>query len=112
MTAERYMEMQTQMGQEIIEEDIPPDWEDFPTIVIDAVNTFNQLGDRVYPDIGYIGKDYTNLHLFLDLYGVSDTEYFINILTWLDSRAIKKSQDQLKREHDKLKRKNTRGKYN
>ena len=110
MTAERYFEMQTQMGLEIIEEDIPPDWEDFPEVVIDAVNTFNQLGDRVYPDIGYIGKDYTNLPLFLDLYVISDKEFFINILTWLDSRAIKKSQDQLKREHDKLKRKHSSGK--
>ena len=36
-------------------------------------------------------------------------EFFINVLTWLDSRAIKKSQDQLKREHEKLKRKNSSG---
>ena len=46
MTADRYLEMQSQLGQEPVEEDIPPSWEDFPDIVIDAVNTFNQLGDR------------------------------------------------------------------
>ncbi len=102
--------MQEQMGVEPREEDVPPDWDDFPQIVIDAINTFNQLGDRAYPDIGYIGKDYTNLHLFIDLYGISsEKEFFIHVLTWLDSRAIKKSQEQLKREHEKLKRKNSSG---
>ena len=112
MTADRYLEMQEQLGNEPVEEEIPPDWGDFPDIVVDAVNTFNQLGDRVYADIGYVGKDYTNLHLFLDLYSISDKEFFIQLLTWLDSRAIKKSQEQLKREHEKLKRKsNTRGKH-
>jgi len=110
MTTDRYLEMQEQLGNEPVEDEIPPSWEDFPEIVIDAVNTFNQLGDRVYPDIGYTGKDYTNLDLFIDLYGISDTEFFVHILTWLDSRAIKRSSEQLKREHEKLKRKNnTRG---
>ncbi len=105
MTRERYFEMQEQMGLEPLDGDIPPDWEDLPDIVIDAVNTFNQLGDRAYPEIGYIGKDYTNLYHFIDLYDISDTEFFLQLLTWLDSRAIKKSQELIKREHEKLKRK-------
>ena len=54
-----------------------------------------------------MGKDYTNLNLFIDLYEVSDKEFFIHVLTWLDSRAIKKSQELLKREHEKLKRKSS-----
>ena len=98
-----------QMGNEPREEDLPPSWEDFPDIVIDAMNTFSQLGDRLYPEIGYVGKDYTNLPIFMELYKVSDREFFINILTWMDSRAIKKSQEQLKRQHEKLKRKNSSG---
>jgi len=93
------------MGNEPILEDLPPSWDDLPEVVIDAVNTFSQLGDRIYPDIGYVGKDYTNLNVFIDLYGVADNEFFINVLTWLDSRAIKKSQESLKRERDKLNRK-------
>tara|TARA_B100000902_G_scaffold334525_1_gene333728 strand:- start:1960 stop:2274 length:315 start_codon:yes stop_codon:yes gene_type:complete len=99
--------MQEQMGLEIIEEDIPPSWEDMPEVVIDAVNTFNQLGDRAYPDIGYMGKDYTNLNHYMELYTISDKEFFLQLLNWLDSRAIEKSQDRLKREHEKLKRKNS-----
>lgn len=106
MTQDRYLEMAAQMGNEPILEDLPPSWDDLPDVVIDAVNTFSQLGDRIYPDIGYVGKDYTNLNVFINLYGVADNEFFINVLTWLDSRAIKKSQESLKRERDKLNRKN------
>jgi len=94
-----------QMEQEPIEDEIPPDWEDFPELVHSALNTFNMLGNRVYPEIGYMGKDYTNLPYFIEQYEPDDKEFFLVLLDWLDSRAIKSSQDQLKREHDKLKRK-------
>ena len=76
-------------------------------IVIDAVNTFNQLGDRAYTDIGYIGKDYTNLSYYLKIYHVDNEELFLEILLRLDSEAIKLSQDRLKREYDKVKRKSS-----
>lgn len=105
MTRERYFTMCEQMGKEPNEEEIPPDWQDFPDIAIYAQNTFNLLGDRVYPDIGYVGKDYSNLSVFIKMYDIEDTELFVEILDFLDSRAIKKSQEQLKRHHDKLKRK-------
>lgn len=107
MTQERYLEMMEQLGKEPSLDETPPDFEDLPEIMVCAINTFNALGDRVYPEIGYVGKDYINLPFFLDIYDVRDTEYFLEILSWLDSRAIKKSQEQLKREHDKLKRKNS-----
>ncbi len=105
MTQERYFEMQEQMGLEIIPEDIPPGWDDFPDIINIAVIIFNGLGDRVYPDIGYIGKDYTNLPIYLKLYGIENPDYLLEILHWLDARAIKESSERLKREHEKLKRK-------
>ena len=41
----------------------------------------------------------------MEIEEVEDTELFLEILTWLESRAIKDSQDSLKRERDKLKRK-------
>ena len=94
-----------QTGEEIDWDKCPPDWEDFPEIIQQAINTFNQLGDRVYAEIGYTGKDYTNLTHFIDVYEVQDKEFFLEILSWLDSRAIKKSSDDLKRQYDKLKRK-------
>ena len=107
MTRERYLELCEQMGNEPIEEEIPPDWSDLPEIVSYAVNTFNLMGDRVYPEIGYVGKDYTNLNHYIELYAIEDKEFFLHILSWLDSRAIKKSSDQLKREYDKMKRKSS-----
>jgi hypothetical protein len=107
MTRDRYLEMCAQLGKEPVESEIPPDWKDFPEVVISALNVFNMLGDRMYPEIGYVGKDYTNLSYFLDIYDIEDTEFFLELLTWLDSRAIRTSQEQLKREHDKLKRKNS-----
>jgi len=105
MTRDRYLKMCEQMGQEPRDDEIPPDWEDFPDIVIEAVSTFSSLGDRVYPDVGYMGKDFTTLPFYMNIHKVEDTELFLEILTYLESRAIKQSQDSMKRERDKLKRK-------
>ncbi len=107
MTQERYFEMQEQMGQPIEEEKIPLNLNDFPDIVSLALNIFGRLGDRVYPEIGYIGKDYTNLNLYMKIEGIKERQkdFFLEVLEWLDARAIKKSAEQLKREYDKMKRK-------
>jgi hypothetical protein len=105
MTREKYLTVCEQLGKEPSAKEMPPDMYDFPELVQEAINTFNMLGDRMYPDIGYVGKDYTNLDIYLKLYEVKDTEFFLQILAWLDARAIKKSSEQLKREHEKLKRK-------
>jgi hypothetical protein len=109
MTKERYLTMCEQLGKEPNSEEIPPEWEDFPPFVQTALNIFNQLGDRVYPEIGYIGKDYTNLPVLMEVYGIDDTEYLLELLGWIDSRAIKASSEQLKKEYDKLKRKSNSG---
>jgi len=103
-TRDKYLELCEQMGNEPIQEEIPPDWEDFPDVVVYAINTFNMMGDRVFSEIGYTGKDYTNLPLYLDLYEIQDTEYFLQLLSWLDSRAIKQSSDDIKRQYEKAKR--------
>jgi len=105
LTRAKYFDMQEQLERPPLEEEIPPDWEDFPSVVQDALNTFNILGDRVYPEIGYVGKDYTNLKHFIDIHEVTDLELFLDIISWLDSRAIKKSSEQLKKDYAKLKRK-------
>ena len=107
MTRDKYLEMMEQLGQEPSQEEIPPDYEDLPDIMVQAITTFNQLGDRLYPEIGYTGKDFTNLPFYLEMYGVEDTEFFLETLSWLDSRAIKESSEQLKREYDKIKRKSS-----
>ena len=105
MTQERYLEMMEQLGKEPNPEEMPPSWNDFPDEVVYAVNIFNLLGDRVYPDIGYIGKDYVNLPILMQVYGIEDTELLMDVLNLLDSRAIQQSSENLKKERDKLKRK-------
>jgi len=105
MTRDRYLTMCEQLGKEPLDTEIPPDWEDFPDIVIQALNTFNMMGDRVVADIGYLGKDYTNLPIFMEVWGVEDKELFLDILHFLETRAVKQSQEVMKRERDKLKRK-------
>ena len=105
MTRNKYLDMCEQLGKEPSDREIPPDWEDFPEIIQYAINTFNQMGDRVYPDIGYTGKDYTNLLHYIEIYDITDKEFFLELISWLDSRAIKKSSENLKRQYDKLKRK-------
>jgi len=107
MTKEKYLKMCEQLEQEPRRKHMPPGLEDFPLPVQYAVNTFNMLGDRVQADIGYIGKDYTNLPIYLDIYEIEDIEFFLEILSWLDSRAIKKSSEHMKKELNKLKRKSS-----
>ena len=110
MTRDRYLDMMEQLGKEPLESEIPPDLNDLPESIINALSTFNMLGDRVFPEIGYVGKDYTNLPVFMEIYDVEDREFFLEILSWLDSRAIKKSSEQMKKEYDKLKRRSSGGK--
>ena len=105
MTRERYLKMCEQLGKEPDPKEMPPDWEDFPDIAMYAMSTFSNLGDRVYPDIGYVGKDFTNLPFYLKMYDIKDEELFLEILTYLESRAVDQSRKDLKREREKLKRK-------
>jgi hypothetical protein len=93
------------MDKEPDPKEIPPDMEDFPEIAIHALNTFSSLGDRLVPDVGYMGKDFTNLPYYMKFYGVEDEQLFLEILTWLESRAIDRSHESMKREREKLKRK-------
>ena len=56
MTAEKYFEMQEQMGQPIEEDKIPPTMEDFPEEVEVAMDIFNRMGDRVYQKLDILEK--------------------------------------------------------
>ena len=96
-----------QTGEEIDWEKCPPDWEDFPEIISTILNMFNSLGDRVYPDIGYIGKDFITFDFLLKHYKIQkhQIEFVFNTILWLDSRAIKESQKRIKREMDRIKNK-------
>lgn len=107
MSKDQYLEMCEQVGQEPDWEKCPPDWDDFPQVVIDAVNIFHSMGDRMYPDIGYVGKDYTNFKFLLSNYSIEEhqTDYVLDLILWLDGRRIEASQKKLKAEYDKIRNK-------
>jgi len=65
------------------------------------------LGDRIYPEIGYVGKDFTNWEFLLKQYKIEEhqKDYVFDLTMWLDARRIEASQKKLKAEYDKLKRK-------
>lgn len=76
-----------------------------PIVVQTAVNIYHSLGDRVVADIGFIGKDYTSLPLYFELYKIDDKEYYLELLLWMERYYIKKSSDNMKKQMDKIKNK-------
>ena len=97
-----------QTGEEIDWERCPPDVEDFPESVHTAIQIFNTLGDRVYPDVGFTGKDFTNLDFLLDNFYITEKtekDWIIEVITFLEKHSIKQSQEQIKAQYDKIKKK-------
>jgi len=108
MSKEQYLMMCEQTGEEIDWDRCPPEIEDFPDSIHNAMNIFNSLGDRIYGDVGYIGKDFTNLNLLFDLYKIKTTpekDWILEVMLFLETRAIKESQQQIKSEIEKMKSK-------
>ena len=66
------------------------------------------MADRIYPEIGYIGKDYQLLEYLYIEYNIEhkiEKEWIFELLLFLDSHNIAESQRKLKAEYDKLKKK-------
>jgi len=87
------------------QDEIPPEFEDFPEEVQQAIIVYGKLGDRIIADVGYMGKDYTSLQIHMKILGLEDSDIFMETILRIDEKAIKKSNDQMKRERDKLKKK-------
>ena len=107
MNKDQYLRMVEQTGEEIDWDKCPPDMEDFSDSVIVAISIYNSLGDRIYPEIGFVGKDFTNLSLLYKNYCVEkyQKDWIFEILLFLDEINIKESQQKLKAEYDKIKKK-------
>jgi hypothetical protein len=96
-----------QTGEEIDWERCPPELSDFPDSVVDALNIFYSLGNKVYPEIGYIGKDFSNRDILFELYDIKDhhKDWTMELLLFLESETVSESQRQLKAEYDRMKKK-------
>ena len=101
MTKARYLDMCEQTGREPDPDKIPPDIEDFPELVQQAISVFNILGDRIAADIGYLGKDYSILPIYLS--DVEDKALFLEVISWMDNKLITKSAEEMKRAREKRK---------
>lgn len=105
MTKDKYLQIREQLGREPLEEECPPDLEDFPITVQNALITYNKLGDRVYPDVGYIGKDFSTINLHMEILNEDNKELFLETLVRLDAIMIEKSAKELKKQRDKAMKK-------
>ena len=107
MSKDQYLRMVEQTGEEIDWDRIPPEYEDFPESIHQALNIYNSLGNRIYPDVGYIGKDFTNLDLLFNLNKIktpSQIDWQMELLLFLDSRSVTESQKAIKNEMKKMKK--------
>lgn len=104
MTRDGYLTMCEQRGEEPNPDKIPPDIEDFPPEIQQGIALFNQLGDRIYPEVGYVGKDYSALDAYFEAYEIEDKVLFIELLTRLDQKLIENSQKEMKAQRDKIKK--------
>ena len=57
MSKDQYLRMVEQTGEEIDWDRCPPEVDDFPDSVIAALYIFCSLCSRIYPEVGYIGRD-------------------------------------------------------
>jgi hypothetical protein len=105
VSRETYFNLCEQLGKEPDPDEIPPDIDDFPEDVKNAIITFGKLGDRIVADVGYIGKDYTSLPIHMSLLHLYNKDLFVETLLRLDERVIKKSAEEMRRERKKLERK-------
>ena len=107
MNKDQFLRMCEQTGEEIDWERCPPDIEDFPESVWAAMNIYNSLGNRIYGDVGFTGKDFTNLELLYKSYFVEkhEQDWVFELLLFMDQRSIEESQNRIKSEMDKIKRK-------
>tara|TARA_X000001382_G_scaffold717_1_gene905 strand:+ start:1381 stop:1707 length:327 start_codon:yes stop_codon:yes gene_type:complete len=108
MTKDQYLRMVEQTGEEIDWERCPPELEDFPDSVHIAINIYHSLGDNIYPEIGFIGKDYTLLKFLYTQHGLeneAEKDWIFELLLHLDAHNVTESQRKIKAEYDKIKKK-------
>lgn len=105
ITKETYFKILEETGGTPDPNKTPVEYEDLPMDCQLAVAIYSRLGNRVYPDIGFIGKDYTLLPMLLEFYEIYDLEFLIDMLNMLDAENIEQSQKSIKKSLEDMKRK-------
>lgn len=94
-----------QRGQDVDPDKIPIEYADLPYDAQIAYNIYNRLGNRVESNIGFVGKDYTNLRLYIDLYYITDVEFLMDLLLTLEVYFIEENAKEIKKMMDKYNKK-------
>lgn len=105
ITKEKYLEVQKQLGKEPDPKYMPLGYEDLPEDAQLALIIYNKLGNRIYGDVGFTGKDYTNLPILIERHNIYDTALLIDLLNVIDIYYIEKNQRQIKKMYDDMKKK-------
>lgn len=105
ISKEQYLATMKELGQEPDPKKVPLGFEDVPEDAQLAFNIYNKLGNRVYGDVGFTGKDYTNLPILIEIYRICDKDLLIDLLNAIDAFNINKSQKQIKKMYDDMKKK-------
>ena len=93
------MDIIEQMGEEYDEDRAPPDADSFPYEVSIAFHIYSKL-PCLYAGMGaYVGKDLASLEVLFDVQGVEKIyrRAILDLIMWIDHKAIKKSADETKR---------------
>jgi len=102
---EKYLKIQEQLGKEPDPKHMPLGFDDLTEDAQLAFNIYNKLGNRVYGDVGFTGKDYTNLPILIQIYHIRDVDLLLDLLNTMDAYNINKSQKQIKKMYDDMKKK-------
>lgn len=86
-----------QMGKPLDPEKMPMSFEDLPTDAQMTLNIYNRLGNRVESNIGFVGKDYSNLPLLIEIYAIEDKEWLLDLLLTIEVFFIEENAAELKK---------------
>ena len=81
---------------------------DFPDSIHTALNVYNSLGNKIFPDVGFVGKDFTLYDYLLKEYNIEsqqEKDWIFQLLLHMESNDIAESQRKIKSEYDKIKKK-------
>lgn len=96
MSAEQYLKMCEQLGEEPDPDKIPKDLSDMPDFVLCAIEIFNSLPDNYSGGMAtmYVGKDYSALPVLFDLHLIEPNARLgvFEVISWLDNRSRKHAQ--------------------
>ena len=107
MSVEAYLQMCNQLGQDPLEEEMPPSVEDFPLEIQEAFIVHAMLPDRWDGASGtYMGKDWSALKDLLDLQNVHDKITTVYFLKHIESCHSININGELKRKQDAETRRN------